>query len=122
MTTSAYVVLPMYIRPSRRRTMSESPSAVANGQIAETMSAVVCHGPENYQLETVSVPVRGPSEAMIKVDAVGICGSDLKRYHGAAKFWSDEYRPARAETEVIPGHSIDVADHVVSEQIGTCWK
>ena len=99
-----------------------STSAVANGQIPETMSAVVCHGPENYQLETVSVPVPGPSEAMIKVDAVGICGSDLKCYHGAAKFWGDESRPAWAETEVIPGHGIAVGDRVVSEQIVPCWK
>ena len=99
-----------------------STSAVANGQIPETMSAVVCHGPENYQLETVSVPVPGPSEALITVDAVGICASDLKCYHGAAKFWGDESRPAWAETEVIPGHGIAVGDRFVSEQIVPCWK
>ena len=122
--------------------MSESSSAVANGQIPEiqipeTMSAVVCHGPENYQLETLSVPVPGRGEALIKVDAVGICASDLKCYHGAAKFWGDESRAAWAETEVIPGHEfagtvvqlddeaasrwgIAVGDSVVSEQIVPC--
>ncbi len=31
--------------------MSESLAAVGNSQIAETMSAVIGHGPENYQLE-----------------------------------------------------------------------
>ena len=35
---------------------------------------------------------------------MGICASDLKCYHGAAKFWGDANRPAWAETEVIPGH------------------
>jgi erythritol/L-threitol dehydrogenase len=118
--------------------MSESPAGQAN-QIPDTMQAVICHGPENYQLEEVAVPRPGPGEALIKVEATGICASDLKCYHGAAKFWGDESRPAWAETEVIPGHEfvgtvvqlddaaasrwgIAVADRVVAEQIVPCWK
>ena len=72
-------------------------------QIPEKMQAVVCHGPHDYRLEDVAVPRRGPGEALVKVEAVGICASDLKCYHGAAKFWGDENRPAWAETMVIPG-------------------
>ncbi|MBD0323125.1 MAG: alcohol dehydrogenase catalytic domain-containing protein, partial [Aldersonia sp.] len=104
-----------------------------------TMQAVVCHGPEDYRLEEVPVPVPGPGEALVRVEAVGICASDLKCYHGAAKFWGDENRPAWAETEVIPGHEfvgeivqiddegtnrwgVQVGDRVVSEQIVPCWK
>ena len=107
--------------------------------IPETMQAVVCHGPENYQLETVAVPRPGRGEALIKVEGVGICASDLKCYHGAAKYWGDESRPPWAETEVIPGHEfvgtvveldeeaadrwgIEIGDRVVSEQIVPCWK
>ena len=73
-------------------------------QIPEKMQAVVCHGPKDYRLEEVAVPERRPGEALIRVEAVGICASDLKCYHGAAKFWGDENRPAWAETMVIPGH------------------
>lgn len=73
-------------------------------QIPEKMQAVVCHGPHDYRLEEIAVPQRGPGEALIRVEAVGICASDLKCYHGAAKFWGDENRPAWAETMVIPGH------------------
>jgi threonine dehydrogenase-like Zn-dependent dehydrogenase len=108
-------------------------------QIPEKMQAVICHGPENYVLEQVPVPTPGPREALVKVEAVGICASDLKCYHGAAKFWGDENRPAWAETEVIPGHEfvgtvvqlddaaaehwgIAVGDRVVGEQIVPCWK
>ncbi|CAA9410926.1 MAG: Sorbitol dehydrogenase [uncultured Propionibacteriaceae bacterium] len=104
-----------------------------------SMNAVICHGPENYELQEVAVPRPGPGEALIKVEAVGICASDLKCYHGAAKFWGDDTRPAWAETEVIPGHEfvgkvveldaaaaerwgIAVGDRVVSEQIVPCWK
>ncbi|MFW6599460.1 alcohol dehydrogenase catalytic domain-containing protein [Propionibacteriaceae bacterium Y2011] len=106
--------------------------------IPDTMQAVVCHGPENYALTEVPVPVPGPGEALVKVDAVGICASDLKCYHGAAKFWGDANRPAWAETEVIPGHEfvgtvvtldeeaarrwgIAEGDRVTSEQIVPCW-
>jgi erythritol/L-threitol dehydrogenase len=114
-------------------------SAFTGARLPETMQAVICHGPENYQLETVAVPRPGPGEALVKVEAVGICASDLKCYHGAAKFWGDANRPAWAETEVIPGHEfvgtvvqlddaaaqhwgIAVGDRVVSEQIVPCWK
>ncbi len=107
--------------------------------MAETMPAVLCHGPEDYRMEEVPVPEPGPGEALVKVEACGICASDLKCYHGAAKFWGDANRPAWAETEVIPGHEfvgtvveiddeaaerrgIAKGDRVVSEQIVPCWK
>jgi erythritol/L-threitol dehydrogenase len=107
--------------------------------VTETMQAVVCHGPRDYRLEDVAVPEPGPGEALVRVQAVGICASDLKCYDGAPKFWGDATRPAWAETEVIPGHefvgdvvaldeaagrrwSIGVGDRVVSEQIVPCWE
>lgn len=109
-----------------------------SGPVPETMQAVICHGPEDYRLEEVPVPVPGPGEALVEVEAVGICASDLKCFHGAAKFWGDENRPAWAEAPVIPGHEfagkvvqlddtarghwgVDVGDRVVSEQIVPCW-
>jgi erythritol/L-threitol dehydrogenase len=112
---------------------------VPEQSVPEKMQAVVCHGPEDYRLEEVATPTPGPGEALIRVEAVGICASDLKCYHGAAKFWGDENRPAWAETEVIPGHEfvgevvelddaaaqrwgIQVGDRVTSEQIVPCWK
>jgi threonine dehydrogenase-like Zn-dependent dehydrogenase len=108
-------------------------------RIPETMQAVVVHGPEDYRLQEVPVPKPGLGEALVRVEAVGICASDLKAYHGAAKFWGDANRPAWTETDVIPGHefvgevvqlddeaarrwNIDVGDRVVSEQIVPCWK
>lgn len=104
-----------------------------------TMGAVVCHGPGDYRLEEIDVPIPGVGEALVRVEAVGICASDLKCYHGATKFWGDADRPAWAETEVVPGHEfvgevvaldaaastrwgIDVGDRVVSEQIVPCWE
>ncbi|HET9777707.1 MAG TPA: hypothetical protein VFP81_00335 [Propionibacteriaceae bacterium] len=42
-------------------------------EIPQTMKAVICHGPEDYRLEEVAVPRPGPGEALIKVEAAGIC-------------------------------------------------
>ena len=107
--------------------------------MSETMQAVVCHGPRDYRLEEVAKPTPGPGEVLVRVEACGICASDVKCFHGAAKFWGDASRPAWAETGVIPGHEfvgiverldetaaersgIAVGDRVTSEQIVPCWK
>jgi erythritol/L-threitol dehydrogenase len=106
--------------------------------MSDTMQAVVVHAPGDYRLEDVQVPRPGPGEALVRVEAVGICASDLKAYHGAAKFWGDENRAAWTESQVIPGHEnvgevielddearqrwgIEVGDRVVPEQIVPDW-
>lgn len=107
--------------------------------IPTTMRAVVVHGPEDYRLEERPVPVPGPGELLLRTDAVGICASDLKCYHGAAKFWGDENRAAWAETDRIPGHEfvgtivagdddtltkrkVALGDRIACEQIVPCWE
>jgi erythritol/L-threitol dehydrogenase len=114
-------------------------ATLSKGPDSDGMQAVVCHGPGDYRVETLAVPEAGPGEALIQVEAVGICASDLKCFQGAAKFWGDASRPAWAETEVVPGHEIagrvvsrDEAarqrwgvaegDRVVVEQIVPCWE
>ncbi|WP_420368440.1 zinc-binding dehydrogenase [Curtobacterium sp. L1-20] len=111
----------------------------ATTEIPTTMRAVVVHGPGDYRLETRPVPTPGPGELLLRTDAVGICASDLKCYHGAAKFWGDENRPAWAETDRIPGHEfvgtivagdddtlaerkVSVGDRIACEQIVPCWE
>ena len=113
--------------------------AAPESEIPTSMSAVICHGPEDYRLETIAVPRPAQGEALVQVEAVGICASDLKCYHGAAKFWGDENRPAWAETGVVPGHEfvgrilalddtaatrwgVAAGDRVVAEQIVPCGE
>jgi threonine dehydrogenase-like Zn-dependent dehydrogenase len=90
-------------------------------------------------MEEIPVPQPGPGEALVKVEAVGICASDLKCYAGAAKFWGDANRPAWVDAGCVPGHEftgtvvqlddqarehwkIDTDDRVVAEQIVPCWN
>lgn len=107
--------------------------------MTQMMQAVVCNGPLDYQLVQRAKPTPQVGEALIKVEAVGICASDLKCYHGAPKFWGDETRDAWAERDVVPGHEfvgiveeideigkqrwgIDIGDRVVAEQIVPCGE
>lgn len=107
--------------------------------IPDRMPAVVCHAPGDYRLAEVPVPTPGPGEALVRVEAVGICASDLKCYHGSARHWGGPGRPPYIEAPVIPGHEfvgrvaalddaaaerwgIAVGDRVTSEQIVPCWR
>lgn len=44
----------------------------------QTMTAVVLHAPNDLKVEQVPVPQVRPAEALLKVGACGICGSDLR--------------------------------------------
>ncbi|GAA1298937.1 MULTISPECIES: zinc-binding dehydrogenase [Micrococcales] len=107
------------------------------GATPASMKAVVMHAPEDYRLEDKAVPSPAADELLIKVQAVGVCASDLKAYAGAAKFWGDENRERWVEPGITPGHEItgevvsgsaealalhgvELGDRIVLEQIVPC--
>lgn len=59
------------------------------------MKALVYIGPNTVAYRDEPDPVAGPGEVMVRVEAVGICGSDMHAYHG-----HDSRRPA----PLILGH------------------
>jgi len=64
-----------------------------------TMRAVRLHGPEDLRLEQMPHPGEpGPGEALIRVEAVGICGSDLHTYRHA------QVGDTRLQGPLILGH------------------
>jgi len=103
------------------------------------MRAVVCHGIGDYRLETVPVPKIAAGEILIRVDATGICASDVKASHGAARIWGSAEFPQYIQPPVIPGHEfvgtvvelgegagdkygLEVGDRAIAEQIVPCWQ
>lgn len=63
------------------------------------MLAAVYHGANDLRLEQVAVPVIGRDEALVKVVAAGICGTDLRILHGGHRMYP-------AGTVRIPGHEV----------------
>jgi len=43
------------------------------------MKAAVCRGAGDLRVEDVPVPEAGPAEMLVRVDACGICGTDIKK-------------------------------------------
>src|SRR5699024_4956127 len=132
-------------RPVCRRPAQPVPPGTYRRRCAEmteiptTMQAVVMHAPEDYRLEERPVPTPAADELLIRVEATGVCASDLKAYAGAAKFWGDENRDGWVEPGIIPGHEItgevvtgsaealahhgvSVGDRIVVEQIVPCGE
>jgi L-iditol 2-dehydrogenase len=44
-----------------------------------TMQAAVYRGPGDLRVEEVPVPETGPSEMLVRVEACGVCGTDIKK-------------------------------------------
>jgi L-iditol 2-dehydrogenase len=65
----------------------------------ETMLAYVYHGPGDLRLEHVRRPVIGPDEALLCVEAAGICGTDLRIAQG-------QHAKYPVGTIRIPGHEL----------------
>jgi D-arabinitol dehydrogenase (NADP+) len=60
------------------------------------MKAVVYDAPRSYEVKEIPTPEVGPREVRIKVDQVGVCGTDLHIHHG----------DFNAVFPLIPGHEL----------------
>jgi 2-desacetyl-2-hydroxyethyl bacteriochlorophyllide A dehydrogenase len=93
------------------------------------MRAVVVDGPGRVRLAEVPRPAPGPGEALVAVEAAGLCGSDLELLDGRR-------RPPFVRYPVVPGHewsgrvaavgpgvsTVVVGDLVVAEGIRGCGR
>ena len=103
------------------------------------MTAIVCHGPEDYRVSDVPRPTAGPREAVIRIASCGICASDCKCWQGAKMFWGSDTQAAYVKPPVIAGHEfygvveelgdgagehfgIRPGQRVIAEQIVPCDK
>ena len=98
------------------------------------MTAIVCHGPEDYRVEQIARPTPAAREMVIRIAACGICASDCKCWSGAKTFWGD---PPWVKAPVVAGHEffgvvddlgeaaaehfgVRAGDRVIAEQIVAC--
>jgi len=66
-------------------------------QAIETMRAVVVHGFDAApRVEEVAKPIAGPGEILVKIEASGLCHTDIHAAHGD---W-----PVKPKLPFIPGH------------------
>lgn len=72
------------------------------------MRAIVFHRPGSFSLEEVPDPVPGPREVLVRVEAVGICGTDIHVLDG-------EFAPTRYP--IIPGHETSGIVEAVGEKV-----
>ncbi len=72
------------------------------------MRAVVFAAPGSWSLEEVPDPVPGPREVLVRVEAVGLCGTDVHVLDG-------EFAPTRYP--IIPGHETSGVVEAVGERV-----
>ncbi|MCJ7536576.1 MAG: alcohol dehydrogenase catalytic domain-containing protein [Anaerolineales bacterium] len=82
----------------------------------DKMLAAVYYGPHDLRVEERPVPEISSTEALLKVISTGICGTDLRIWHGAHR----KYPPG---TIRIPGHEvvgdiIEVGSNVKGLELG----
>ena len=58
------------------------------------------HGPDKAKLEVRDLPTVKPGEALISVQHVAICATDLEIYDGTLGY----YRNGTAQYPIVPGH------------------
>ena len=66
--------------------------------MTETCRAAVFLGDGTYEIRELPIPTPPPGGAVLKVEAVGLCGSDVAQFHGV------ELVPGGSTFPVVPGH------------------
>ncbi len=85
----------------------------------KTMKAVRIHGRCQARYEDVPVPEVTPDDVLVRIRAVGICGTDLELYDGTMFYLSS----GMCRLPMIPGHEwagdvVEVGANVTEFQIG----
>ncbi len=67
---------------------------------ADTMRALVVHGPHDARVEDVPVPEPTAGELLVRIDRAGICGTDVELFTGEMAY----YARGRTHHPLRPGH------------------
>ncbi|HEV2645044.1 MAG TPA: alcohol dehydrogenase catalytic domain-containing protein [Acidobacteriaceae bacterium] len=83
---------------------------------ANTMLAAVLHGKEDLRMEQIAIPVAGPGEIVVRVNAALTCGTDLKVYRRG-------YHAMMLKPPIVFGHElagtvVDIGQNVTRFSLG----
>lgn len=96
------------------------------GPVPTTMRRVVVSANREVQVHRVAVPEPAPGEALVRMLAAGVCGSDVHALHGRHPFIALPYVPGHEVVGVV-GEAADgvtgppVGQRVVVEPTLPCW-
>ncbi len=80
----------------------------------DKMRALVFHEPGNIRMEEIPIPhVKEPDDVLLKIKAVGICGSDVKIIEG-----KHHYKPHTVLGHEFCGEIVEVGSHVKHMKVG----
>lgn len=74
--------------------------------------AAVQTGPRTIEMRTFARPVTGPDDGLLRIEACGVCGSDVEQYKGHL---------SRAALPVVPGHEPLGIVEAVGERAAARW-
>ena len=78
------------------------------------MKQVTLVSAETFEINEVPVPVCKPGQALLKVKAVGICGSDIHAYYGKHPFISFPVVQGHEAT----GQVVEIGSEVTNLKVG----
>src|SRR3954462_10050944 len=82
-----------------------------------TMRAVVLTGPGRCSVSEVPVPVAAPGEAVVDVERVGVCGTDVELFTGEMAY----LHTGHASYPLRPGHEWCGRVTVVGRGVDAAW-
>lgn len=97
---------------------------------AGTMRAVVFRGPGDLAFERAAHPVPGAGELLVRVDRLGVCGTDVHLFDGSLGYFASgltryPMRPGHEWSGVVvsaPDDRVRVGDRVVGEPFLSCGR
>ena len=82
--------------------------------LPRSMKAAVYHGVDDVRVEVVPVPAIGAREVLLRVEACGVCGTDLKKIHSGSHSAPRIFGHETAGTIVAVGEG--VAEYAIGDR------
>ena len=84
-------------------------------------AAVLTEYKKPWQLKSVDDPKPGPGQVLVRVEACGVCGTDVHVAHGLMPFVTTPCVPGHEPVGKIVELGAGVTDLKVGDRVGTAW-